>query len=90
MGTIGTTSLFGSFWYYHRLMALSPTHPLLATSQTYQIAQGGYFFYVTHDQYWIFYTLLIGGWSLVAFAAILNYRWKVVKNLTSRGWEYPT
>lgn len=90
MGTMGVTSLFGSFWYFHRLMVVSPTNPLLTTSQTYRLDQGGYFFYVTHDQYWIFHMLLVGGWSLVAFAAILNYRWKVVKNLTSRGWEYPT
>ena len=60
------------------------------STQLYTLNEHGYLFNVTRGQYWLFHTLLYGGWTLGMFAAILNYRWKVVKNLTLRGWRYPT
>jgi hypothetical protein len=89
-GTIGIASFFASVMLYHHLMSVSPTVPILATNQIYQLNQHGYLFYVSHQQYVLFRVLMIGGWGLGVFAAILNYRWKVVHNLTRDGWRLPT
>jgi hypothetical protein len=86
--TIGITSFFSSFAFNSSLRKTSPTTPV--ANQIYQMNEHGYLYYVTKEQYWLFNALCWGGWSLAALAAILNYRWKVVKNLTRRGWEYPT
>jgi hypothetical protein len=89
-GAVGFTSFFSSFVFYQHLMHVSPTAPDALSRQLYQLNEHGYLFYVTREQHRLFYTLLLGGSGLVALAVILNYQWKVVKNLTPRGWRYPT
>jgi hypothetical protein len=90
LATIGFTGFFSSFGVFAHLERISPTRPASAAGQIYELNDHGYLFYVTHEQYWLFYTMCWGGFGLAILAALLNYRWKVVKNLTKRGWEYPT
>jgi hypothetical protein len=87
--TVGATSFFLSFPYFYALERNSPHSPLPAAQQIYELNDHGYLFYVTHQQYWLFHILVWGGWTLAALAALLNYRWKVIRNLTPRGWEFP-
>jgi hypothetical protein len=89
IGTIGITSFFLSFPYFYRLRDSSPRSPLPVTQQVYELSDHGYLFYVTRAEYWLFYALLLGGWSLGALSALLNYRWKVIHNLTPQGWQLP-
>ena len=89
VGTIGFTSFFLSFPYFYRLRNSSPRSPLPATQQVYELSDHGYLFYVSRDEYWLFRGLLYGGWTLGALAAVLNYRWKVIHNLTPQGWQLP-
>jgi hypothetical protein len=89
MGTIGITMFATSFVVFRVLERSSPTTPVSATHQVYQMNSHGYLFYVTPEKYWLIYTLLYGGWGLVALAAILNWRWKVIRNLTPQGWQFP-
>jgi hypothetical protein len=90
LGTVGFTGFFSSFGVFHHLEGISPTKPISVAGQVYQLRDGDYLFYVTREQYWLFYTMCWGGFGLGVLAALLNYRWKVVKNLTPCGWEYPT
>jgi hypothetical protein len=89
MVTIGATSFFVSFPYFYSLERNSPHAPFPAARQIYELSDHGYLFYVTHEQYWLFHILVWGGWSLGALAALLNYRWKVIRNLTPQGWQLP-
>ena len=89
LATVGLTGFFVSFGVFHHLQNVSPTKPFAAAGQIYQLNDHGYLFYVTREQYLLFH-MLLGGIVLGTLAAILNYRWKVVKNLTPRGWRYPT
>ena len=89
MVTIGVTSFFVSFPYFNTLERNSPHTPVPITQQRYELSDHGYLFYVTREQYWLFHTLVEGGWGLAVLGAILNYRWKVIHNLTSHGWELP-
>jgi hypothetical protein len=90
LGTIGITGFFSSFGVFAHLERISPTRPESAARQVYELSDHGYLFYVTCEQYWLFNGMSWGGFGLGILAAVLNYRWKVVKNLTPRGWEYPT
>lgn len=87
--TIGVTSFFGSFLYFYALERSSPHTAVSITRQTFELSDHGYLFYVTREQYWLFQVLSWGGWCLAALGAILNYRWKVIHNLTPHGWELP-
>lgn len=87
--TIGATSFFLSFPYFYTLERNSPHAQLSAAQQIYELSDHGYLFYVTREQYWLFHILVWGGWSLGALAALLNYRWKVIRNLTPQGWKLP-
>src|SRR3954451_23489546 len=87
IGTIGITSFFLSFPYFYRLCASSPRSPDTAAQQVYELSDHGYLFYVTRDEYWLHSALVYGGWSLGALAALMNYRWKVIHNLTPQGWQ---
>jgi hypothetical protein len=89
LGTVGFAGFFSSFGVFHHLEGISPTKPISAAGQVYQLRDGDYLFYVTREQYRLFYTMCWGGFGLGVLAALLSYRWKVVKNLTPRGWEYP-
>src|SRR2546423_6365765 len=89
VGTIGATSFFLSFPYFYRLRDSSPRVPLPATHQVHALTDHGYLFYVTREEYWLHGGLVYGGWSLVALAAVLNWRWKVIHNLTPQGWQLP-
>jgi hypothetical protein len=89
MVTLGATSFFVSFPYFYALEHNSPHTPLVAAHQIYELNDHGYLFYVTREQSLLFHVLVWGGWSLAALAAILNYRWKVIRNLTPRGWQFP-
>jgi hypothetical protein len=89
VGTIGATSFFLTFPYFYRLRDSSPHAPLPTTQQVHELSDHGYLFYVTREEYWLFYSLLYGGWGLVALAAVLNWRWKVIHNLTPQGWQLP-
>ncbi len=89
LGTVGFTGFFSSFGVFHHLEGISPTKPISAAGQVYQLRDGDYLFYVTREQYWLF-QLLVSCFFLGVLAALLNYRWKVVKNLTPEGWRYPT
>jgi len=89
LGTVGFTGFFSSFGVFYHLEGISPTKPISAAGQVYQLSDHGYLFYVTREQYWLFY-LLLSCFALGFLAALLNYRWKVVKNLTPKGWRYPT
>ena len=89
IGTIGFSSCFISFPYFYALKRNSPRAPLPATQQVYELSDHGYLFYVTREHYWLFYSLFWDDWTLGVAAALLNYRWKVIKNLTSHGWEFP-
>lgn len=89
IGTIGFSSCFISFPYFYALKRNSPHAPVFAARQICELNDHGYLFYVTHEQYWLFHSLFWGGWTLGAAAALLNYRWKAIKNLTPRGWEFP-
>jgi len=88
--TVGVVGFFSSFMFYQHLIAVSPTTPIPAIDQIWQLNQHGYLFYVTYQQYVLFHALLYGGWGLAVTAAILNYRWKVVHNLTKDGWRLPS
>jgi hypothetical protein len=90
LATIGFTGFFSSFGVFTHLERISPPRPTATAGQIYELSDHGYLFYVTREQYWLFYTMCWGGFGLGVLAALLNYRWKVVKNLTQRGWEYPT
>ena len=87
LATIGMASFFLSFPFFHALERNSPSAPI--ADRNYQLSDHGHDFYVTREQYWLFQTLVYGGWTLFAVAALLNYRWKVIRNLTPRGWEFP-
>ena len=89
MVTIGVSGFLTAFLVFQSLERGSPTRPELSARQTYQMNSHGYIFYVTREQYWLFYTLLYGGWGLAASAAVLNWRWKVIHNLTPEGWQLP-
>jgi hypothetical protein len=89
IGTIGFSSFFISFPYFYALKRNSPHAPLAVARQIYELSDHGYLFYVTCEQYWLFHSLVWGGWTLGAAAALLNYRWKVIKNLTPHGWQLP-
>jgi hypothetical protein len=89
MVTVGVCGFLSSFVLFQSLERDSPTKPDLAAHQTYQMNSHGYLFYVTREQYRLFYSLLYGGWGLGAFAAVLNFRWKVIHNLTPKGWQLP-
>jgi hypothetical protein len=89
MGTIGIVAFFGSFVFHQKLEEFSPSVPVLPARQIYQLSDHSYNFYVTREQYWLFHTLVHGGWGLVALAAVLNWRWKVIHNLTPEGWQLP-
>lgn len=89
MATIGVTAFAVSFLVFRMLERSSPTTPVSAAQHVYQMNSHGYLFYVTREQYWLFYILLYGGWSLGALAAVLNWRWKVIHNLTPQGWQLP-
>jgi len=89
VGTVGAASFFLSFPYFYTLERNSPSAPIPASTQVYELSDHGYLFYVTREQYCLFYLMVYGGWALLALAALLNYRWKVIKNLTPRGWEFP-
>jgi hypothetical protein len=56
----------------------------------YEMSDHGCLFYLTRWEYWLFHAMVWGGWSLGALAAVLNYRWRVIKNLRRDGWRYPT
>jgi len=86
--SVGTTAFFASFGVFYHFRAVSPTMPITATGQVYPINDHGHFFYVTREHYWLFH-ILLSGWWLAALAAVLNYRWKVVPNLTRDGWRLP-
>lgn len=89
LATIGFTSFFLSFPYFDWLTDNSPHSPPPVTQQVYELNDHGYLFYVTHNEYWLFQGLSKGGLSLSALAALLNYRWKVIHNLTPQGWQPP-
>ncbi len=89
VGTIGFSSFFLSLPYFYALEHNSPHASILATQQIYELSDHGYLFYVTRQQYWRFYILVWAGFTLGALAALLNYRWKVIRNLTPRRWEFP-
>jgi hypothetical protein len=90
LGTIGFSGFLSSGGVFKHLEDISPTKAISATEQVYQLRDGDYLFYVTREQYWLFHAMCLGGFGLGVLAALLNYQWKVVKNLTPRGWEYPT
>jgi hypothetical protein len=87
---LDSLDFFASFGVFNRLERISPTRPAAIAGQIYELSDHGYLFYVTREQYSLFYTMCWGGFGLGVLAALLNYQWKVVKNLTPRGWEYPT
>jgi hypothetical protein len=89
LGTIGITSFIIALGLFQMLERGSPTAPVFAAEQVYQMSSHGYLFYVTREQYWLFHVLLHGGWTLGALAAVPNYRWKVIYNLTPQGWQLP-
>jgi hypothetical protein len=89
LGTIGIASFFLSFPYFYALERNSPNAPVRAMQQISELSDHGYLFYVTRDQSRLFHILVWGGWSLVALAAVLNYRWKVIHNLGPAGWHLP-
>ncbi len=89
MLAIGVCSFLTSFILFESLERGSPTTPQPSAHQTYHMNSHGYIFYVTRKQHWLFYSLLYGGWALAAFAAVLNWRWKVIHNLTPEGWQLP-
>jgi len=89
IGTIGFSSFFISFPYFYALERNSPHAPLAVARQICELNDHGSLFYVTREQYWLFHGLVWGGWTLGAAAALLNYRWKVIKNLTPHGWQLP-
>jgi hypothetical protein len=82
VGTIGVTSFFLSFPYFYRLRDSSPRSPLPATQQCTSLAIMAIFLMFRGAEYWLFHGLVYGGWSLGALTAVLNYRWKVIHNLT--------
>jgi len=89
MGSIGIAAFIVSFVFFQILKSSSPTFPVSAAQQVYQMNSHGYLFYVTRENYWIHYSLLYGGWSMGFLTALLNYRWKVIHNLTLEGWKLP-
>ncbi|HEY3914279.1 MAG TPA: hypothetical protein VGN61_07310, partial [Verrucomicrobiae bacterium] len=89
IGTVGFTGFFASFALFFHLQGISPTIPIAAAGQVFQLNNHGYLFYVTREQYRLYHVLL-SGWGLGALAAVLNYRWKVVRNLTRDGWRLPS
>jgi hypothetical protein len=72
MGVIGIAGFVASFVFYDHLMRISPTAPNPATHQVHELNQHGYFFYVTSGQHFTFFTLLLGGWGLMAVAVVLS------------------
>jgi hypothetical protein len=89
VGTIGFTSFFLSFPFFYTLERNSPSAPAPALKQVYELSDHGYLFYVTLEQYYLFQTLVWGGFGVAALAALLNLRWKVIRNLTPQGWQLP-
>jgi hypothetical protein len=89
LATVGFTGFFSSFGIFARLERISPTRPAAIAGPIYELSDDGYLFYITGEQYWLFHAMRWGGFGLGVLAALLNYRWKVLKNLTPRGWEYP-
>lgn len=87
LATIGIASFFLSFPFFRTLERDGPSAPV--AHQNYQLSDHGHDFYVTREQYYLFQILVYGGWTLFGIAAVLNYRWKVIRNLTPRGWEFP-
>jgi hypothetical protein len=88
LATVGFAGFFASFGVFAHLERISPAQPVGAAGQVYELSDHGDLFYVTREQYWLF-RLLLSCLLLGMLAAILNYRWKVIKNLTPRGWRYP-
>ena len=72
MGVIGIAGFVASFVFYDHLMRISPTAPNPATHQVHELNQHGYLFYVTSGQHFTFFTLLLGGWGLMAVAVVLS------------------
>jgi hypothetical protein len=89
LGTLGAISFFASCALHQYLAATSPSYAIASSEQVYQLSNHGRLFYVTRGEYWSFYISFSGG-LLLLIAACLNWRWKVVKNLTPGGWRYPT
>jgi hypothetical protein len=90
MVAVGFASFFSSFVYCQHLVHVSPITPNALSRQFCQLNEHGHLFYVTHKQYWLSHTLLIGGWALIVLAGLLNFRWKVVRKLIRDGWRFPT
>jgi hypothetical protein len=72
VAAIGLAAFVASFVFYDHLMHISPTARNLATHQLHELNQHGYLFYVTSGQYFTFFTLLLGGWGLIAVAVVLS------------------
>jgi hypothetical protein len=90
VGSIGFVSFFSAIGLFQYFATNSPTGLPIETGRVYQLNNHGHFFFVTAAEYWLFQILLYGGWALGAVAAALNYRWKVVRNLTKDGWRLPS
>ena len=87
MVTVGVICFAASFPFFYILERNSPTQP--TPQHSYELSDHGYLFYVTREQRYLFAIMLHGGWALGALAAVLNYRWKVIHNLTPQGWQLP-
>ena len=72
LAAIGIASFFLSFPFFYTLERNSPSAPI--AQRNYQLSDHGHDFYVTREQYWLFQTLVYGGWTLLAVAELLNYR----------------
>jgi len=80
-------SFFLSFPFFYPLERNSPSAP--TAQQNHQLSNHVHDFYVTREQYWVFEIFVYGGCMLFVVAALLNCRWKVIRNLTPNGWEFP-
>src|SRR4029077_12306810 len=71
LGTVGFIGFFSSFGVFYHLEGISPTKPISTAGQVYQLSDHGCLFYVTREQYCLFY-LLLSCFALGFLAALLN------------------
>ena len=80
MATIGICSFVAKLLLFFYWNEHAPTTPNLANGQVYPLNNHGYVFYVTSAQHYLQDGLLYMFMIFAFGAAILNIRWKVIRN----------
>jgi hypothetical protein len=78
--SLGFASFLTAMGLFHYWVSRSPSRPRPETGEVCALNQHGYYFYVTHMQKTLFDALLYAFPLLFAGGAILDMRWKTLRN----------